>query len=224
MRDPLPPAAPAAPTSPGPLERVRHAWDRISPSLPVLLMALLALGTYLLARQTPGVSEPRGASAPGSEPDYFLRNFSVKTFDAQGRLKSELFGTAGRHYPDIDVLEIDDARMRAFNQRGEPTVATARRAISNGDGSQVQLVGDAVVVREAVDEPARPGQPVRQRLEIRSEFLHVFTETEQMRTDRPVQIQRGKDRFTADRLEFNNLDQQLAMQGRVRGQIAGRKP
>ncbi len=205
----------------GRLHRLRGAWDRVSTSLPVLLMALLALGTYLLARQTPGLSEPRAVSAPGSEPDYFLRNFSVKTFDAQGRLKSELFGTAGRHYPDTDTLELDQARMRAYNRRGEPTVATARRALANGDGSQVQLFGDAVMVREAV---TGPGGTVRPRLEIRSDFLHVFTETEQLRTDRPVQIVRGKDRFTADSLEFNNLDQQLTMQGRVRGQMAGRQP
>ena len=111
--------------------------------------------------------------------------------------------------------------MRAYNRRGEPTVATAKRALSNGDGSQVQLLGDAVVVREAVTSPTGV---VRPRLEIRSEFLHVFTETEQLRTDRPVEIVRGKDRFTADSMELNNLDQQLAMQGRVRGQIAGRRP
>ena len=76
-----------------------------------------------------------------------MRRFSVKTFDAAGHIKSEVYGTEARHYPDTDTLEIDQPRIRSFNNRGELTVATARRALSNGDGSEVQLFGDAVVTR-----------------------------------------------------------------------------
>jgi lipopolysaccharide export system protein LptC len=199
---------------------IARGWDRITPSLPVVLMATLALLTYMLARQTPGLLEPRPARAPGSDPDYFLKDFSIKTFDDQGRLRSELQGSAGRHFPDVDVIEVERPRIRAYNLRGEPTVATAQRALSNGDGTQVQLIGDAVVVREATGS----GPGARQRLEIRSEFLHVYTETEQLRTDKPVQILRGADRYSGDRLAFSNLDQQLQLQGRVRASIAGRRP
>ena len=200
---------------------LRRGLDRVSASLPVVLMAVLALGTYLLARQTPGLGGPSTRAAPSADPDYFLRGFSIKNFDAQGRLKSEVFGSYGRHFPDRDLLEVDKPRIRSFNARGEPTVATARRALSNGDGTQVQLIGEAVVVREA--QPAAGGV-MRPRIEIRSEFLHVFTETEQLRTDRPVEILRGRDRFTADRMDFDNLDQQMQLHGRVRGQLsAGRK-
>jgi lipopolysaccharide export system protein LptC len=164
--------------------------------------------------------EPRAARAPGSDPDYFLKEFSIKTFDAQGRLRSELSGQAGRHFPDVDVIEVDQPRIRAYNLRGEPTVATAKRALSNADGTQVQLIGDAIVVREATGK----GPSARQRLEVRSEFLHVYADTERLQTDRPVQIVRGPDRFSGERLEFSNLDQQIQLQGRVRGQIAGRRP
>lgn len=198
---------------------LRQAWDRLSAYLPVVLMALLALLTYLLARQTPGLGTPGAQVAPSADPDYFLRNFSIKNFDAQGRLKSEVFGVDGRHFPDTDILELEQVRLRAFNTRGEPTVATARRARANGDGTQVQLIGDAVVIREAIPGA---GGVVRPRLEIRSEFLHLYTETEQLRTDRPVEILRGRDRFTADRMDFDNLDQQLQLEGRVRSQLAGR--
>ena len=200
---------------------LRRGWDRVSAYLPLALMALLALVTYLLARQTPGLVGPQAPAAPRSEPDYFLRGFSIKNFDEQGRLKSEVFGQAGRHFPDRDVLEIDQPRVRSFNARGEPTVATAQRALSNGDGTQVQLIGNAVVVREP---PSGAGGALRPRLEIRGELLHVFVETERVRADRPVEIRRGNDRYTADRMDFDNLDQQLQLQGRVRGQIAPRRP
>jgi lipopolysaccharide export system protein LptC len=199
--------------------RLRSAWDRISVYLPVALMGVLALVTYLLARQTPVFGPGDPARPPSSEPDYFLRGFSIKSFGPDGRLKTEITGAEGRHYPDTDILDIDQPRVRAYNARGEPTVATARRGLSNGDGTQVQLIGEAVIVREAGTSETGV---VRPRLEIRSEFLHVYTDTERLRTHLPVQLQRGNDRFSADRMEFDHLDQLLQLEGRVRGTLAPR--
>src|SRR5690606_2026312 len=111
-----------------------RTWDRVSVYLPVILMGLLALGTYWLARNTPAISPPAAAAAPTHDPDYFMRRFSVKSFDPTGRLKSEVQGVEARHYPDTDTLEIDQPHIRAYNPQGLLTVATARRALSNSDG------------------------------------------------------------------------------------------
>jgi len=195
---------------------VRGAWDRVSVYLPIILMGLMALGTYWLARNTPSVGPAEIQRAASHDPDYFMRRFSVKTFDASGRLKSELFGTEARHYPDTDTLEIDQPRIRSFNARGELTVATALRALSNADGSEVQLIGDAVVTREATT--GRNGES-RPRLEFRGDFLHVFVDTERVKSHKPVELMRGDTRFTADSLEFDNLDQVLQLRGRVQGTL-----
>ena len=67
---------------------------------------------------------------------------------------------------------------------------------------------------------ASPHQRVavrRPRLEFRGEFLHAFTHEEKVRSNRPVQLTRGNDRFTADTMEYDNLDQVLQLNGRVRG-------
>jgi len=193
-----------------------RSWDRLTLYLPVILMGLMALGTYWLARTTPSLGTPQAAEAPTHEPDYFMRGFSVRSFDPAGRLKSEIFGAEARHFPDTDTLEIQDPRIRSFNAQGVLTVATARKAISNADGSQVQLIGDAVVTREAAQTASGPAP----RLEIRSEFLHAFLDTERVRTHRPVVLSRGGDEFRADHLDYDNLDRVLEMQGRVRGTIA----
>lgn len=193
---------------------VRAGWDRLSVYLPIILMALMALGTYWLARNTPVLAPAETQRALAHDPDYFMRRFSVKTFDADGRLKSEVHGQEARHYPDTDTLEIDQPRIRAFNARGELTVATAQRALSNADGSEVQLFGDAVVTREA----SRNGQGVpRPPLEFRGEFIHAFLETERVKSHKPVELRRGNDRFVADSLEYDNLEQVLELRGRVRG-------
>lgn len=197
-----------------------RAWDRITLYLPVILMGLLALGTYWLARSTPTFAPPAAERAPSHEPDYFLRGFSVKSFGDDGRLKSEVRGAEARHYPDTDTVEIDQPRIRSYNPSGSLTVATAKRAISNGDGSQVQLVGDAVVTREPGTATGKP-QP---RLEIRGEFLHAFLDEERVTSNKPVRISRGGDVFTADNLAYDNLDRVLELRGRVRGVLQPRGP
>lgn len=195
-----------------------RAWDRISIYLPVILMGLLAMGTYWLARNTPSFSAPGVQRAPLHEPDYFLRGFSVKAFDPAGRLKSEIRGAEARHYPDTDTMEIDQPHMRQYNERGALTVATARRAISNADGSEVQLIGNAVVTREGADAQGRT-QP---KLEISGDFLHAFMDQERVKSNKPVTIKRGTDVFRAESMDYDNLDRVLELQGRVRGTLQPR--
>lgn len=196
---------------------VRGGWDRMSVYLPIILMGVIALGTYWLARNTPtlGVAEPPRPLT--HEPDSFMRGFSVKTFDPAGRLKSEVHGREARHFPDTDTLEVDQPRIRAINERGEVTVATAQRALTNADGSELQLFGDAVVTRApAGTAPAAP------TLEFRGEFLHAFLDTERVVSNKPVELKRGNDRFTGDSLDYDNLNRVLVLGGRVHGVLAPR--
>jgi lipopolysaccharide export system protein LptC len=200
---------------------VRAAWDRVAVYLPIILMGVMALGTYWLARNTP-TSAPLETQRPVShEPDYFMRRFSVKTFDASGRLKSEVYGTEARHHPDTDTLEIDQPRIRSFDARGQLTVATAKLALSNADASEVQLFGNAVVTREATTGPDGKVNP---RLQFRGEFLDAYPDTERVKSNKPVELLRGDDRFTADHLDFDNVGQVLELRGRVRGTLTSEPP
>ncbi len=200
-----------------------RSWlDRLTLYLPVLLMGALAMSTYWLVRSTPviGVSAP--ATQAGHLPDYFMRQFAVKTFDARGRLKSEVRGAEARHFPDTDVLEIDQVVIRSFDADGHLTTATAQQALSNGDGSEVQLLGGARVVRAATLSVLGKTQP---ELTFAGEYLHAFVNAERVTSDKPVLITRGADRFSADTLDFDNRQRVLQMAGRVRGLlVAGNGP
>jgi lipopolysaccharide export system protein LptC len=203
-----------------PLRGFGRAWDRITIYLPIILMGLLALGTYWLARNTPTFAPSAPERPPTHEPDYFLRGFSVKSFDPAGRLENEVHGVEARHYPDTDTLEIDQPRVRSFNQQGALLVASARRGISNGDGSQVQLIGDAVVTREAPAE-RREAEP---RLEIRGDFLHAYMDEERVVSNKPVTLVRGGDVLQGDSLDYDNQKHVLELRGRVRGTLQARAP
>ena len=202
-----------------PARGFHRAWDRLTIYLPIILMGLLAMGTYWLARNTPTFTGPPGAQRPPThEPDYFLRGFSVKSFDPKGRLKTEIQGTEARHFPDTDTMEVDMPRIRSYDEKGSETVATAQRGISNADGSEVQLIGNAVVTRQGKDAQGRP----LPKLELRGEFLHAFANVERIRSHKPVTIVRGGDVFQADSLDYDNLDRVLQLQGRVRGTLQPR--
>jgi lipopolysaccharide export system protein LptC len=198
------------------MELLRQAWDRLTLYLPVVLMGVLAMATYWLVRSTPILSAPQVVAAPQHQPDYFMRKFSVKTFDTAGQLKSEVTGAEARHFPDTDTLEIDQVVIRTMDPQGRLTTATARRAVTNQDASEVQLIGGAQVVRA----PTVNAQGIEQPgLTFSGEFLHAYMKTERVTSNRPVALTRGNDRFTADSMDFDNQQRVMLLNGRVKGSL-----
>lgn len=195
---------------------VREAWDRFLLYLPLVCMAVLALGSYWMVRSEAPAALPSTPRVQKHEPDYFMEGFAVKTFDAGGRMRSEVLGDKVRHYPDKQWLEIDGIRIRSFDAQGKLTTASADHGLSNEDGSEVQLMGDALVVREGGADKAGKATPP---MEYRGEFLHAFMNTEKLKSHKPVELQRGNDRFTADSMDFDNPEQLLQLHGRVRGTL-----
>jgi len=203
------------------LMRVRRMLDRLAVYLPLVLMGLMAMTSYWLVRNTPKLSDIEVETTPRHEPDYYMRDFSVKVFETDGRLKSVIVGTEGRHYPDTDTLEIDQPRIRILGAEGSVTTATAARGLINADGSEVQLFEKAVVVREATVNVKGISTP---RSELQSDFLHFFANTEQVKSHLPVVMIRGSgDRFTGDGVGFDNLGRNMEISGRVRGVLQPRK-
>ena len=216
----LAPAASVVPTWRVALDRASLLWERTALYIPVLLMGLLALGTYWLVRNTPASLPPEGQRVVGAEPDYYMRKFGIKTFDDSGQLKSDVSGAEVRHYPDTDTLEIDKALIRSYSLKDRLTTSTGDRALTNGDGSEVQLIGNAHVVREAAVDVDGREIP---RLEFRGEFLHVFVNDERVKSHLPVVITRGSDQFAGDTFAYDNLDRVADLNGRVKVLLVPRK-
>ena len=199
-----------------PWRRALRAWDQVSIYLPLVLMGTLALGTYWLVRNSPVFSAQEAAKTTKYEVDYFMRKFTIRSFGETGQLKSEVHGVEGRHYADSDILEIDKPRILSISDAGRPVTSTSNRALSNGDGSEVQLFGNARVVREAV---AGTDGKVLPRLEFQGEFLHAFVNEERVKSHLPVTLIRGADQFTGDTFVYNNLTGIAELKGRVKGQL-----
>ena len=192
--DPVPPPVAAV--------RPRQPWhwrvgQVLSASLPLLLMALLALGTWWLVQNTPRPDLQRPAALPRHEPDYTMQGFTLQRFGADGRLQVQVQGTQLRHYPDTDTLEIDGVTIRALASDGSVTRASARRALSNGDATEVQLLGGAQLVREA--------SAAGSQIEFDSEFLHAFLNTERLKSHLPVRLRQAGSDLRVGAIDYDNL-------------------
>jgi lipopolysaccharide export system protein LptC len=194
---------PVVPTAPWP---VRY-FDLASAYLPLVLMAVLAAGTWWLVRNSPVADAVREAVPPRHEPDYVMQGFVVERFAADGRLNMRIEGEELRHYPDDDTLEIDGAHIHAIAANGAVTQASARRALATGDGSEVQLLGDARVTRPATDTEAA--------IEFRGEFLHAFRNIEQVRSNRPVEVRQGASVVRAQGMNYDNLARVIDLSGQA---------
>jgi lipopolysaccharide export system protein LptC len=197
----------------------RRPWrwavrDVLSAYLPVLLMALLALATWWLVKNTPLPGEAPAPEPPRHEADYSMRNFTVQRFSKDGPLRVQIDGAVLRHFPDTDTLEIEDVRIRAIGPNGRLTLASARRALANGDATEVQLVGGAQVTRETTG-----GEPA---IKMTSEFLHAFLDRERVRSHLPVVVRRGATEIRADAFEYDHLARVIDFKGRIRATIAPR--
>ena len=179
--------------------------------LPLLLMALLALATWWLVKNAP--------SAPGTDterpvshvPDYTMNGFTTQRFAPTGALRLQIEGAQLRHYPDTDTFEIDDVRIRALGEDGSVTNATARRALSDGKGTHVQLLGSAQVVHETTDG--------RGPIEFRGEALQLFTETERVYSNQPVQVLQGRHEIRAAGIDYDHRTRVAQLQGPIKARL-----
>jgi lipopolysaccharide export system protein LptC len=204
-----------APAQPVPVRRGMRLRLRelLGAYLPLVLMALLALGTWWLVKNTPRPASGDEQTAVRSDPDYEMRDFAITRFAPDGRATVRIEGAWLRHFPHTDRIEIVDARVLARTPDGRVTQAQAARALANGDASEWQLSGGAKVVAQM-----RSGPP----MEIDGEFLHVFVRTERVRSHLPVRLRQGDDEILAGGIDVDNLAQRMQLSPPVRGTFSPR--
>jgi lipopolysaccharide export system protein LptC len=219
-----------SPLSGGPLDeqkrRTRPRWSvRVRESLmaylPLLLMTLLALGTWLIAKNTPGLLAPSAPGVVKHEPDYTLDHFNLQRFNVDGGLKVEIEGDHMQHFPDDDIMEVEKIRVVTTEPDGRKMTATAQHGRARGDSSEVWLDGQAQVISESAAT-----LPVQ----MNGEHLHALPKLRLVDSTYMVIVRQGNNEFNADGLEYDDNTQLLTLHGNVhalmqpvpRGAVAAR--
>jgi lipopolysaccharide export system protein LptC len=197
------------------LTRVRRTLDRLTIYLPLFLFAILALGSWWLVRSVPELT-PSGLDPQlRQDPDFRLDQFTVKSFDASGRLTREISGQSATHFPATQSLHIEGVRILAENEVGTRLTAQAKKGISREAEQQVTLSGEATAVRQADKQGPR--------VELRGDTLTAWLQEERLVSDQPVRITRGSDVFSAQTMNFDVRSGQYELQGQVRAVLPPRQ-
>jgi lipopolysaccharide export system protein LptC len=203
-----------------PWQKARNLIDNVLAYIPVLLMGILAMLSYWLVRNTPAIQDEVLTPATRHEVDYFLKNFSVKTYQGDGHLQSVIFGEQANHFEDTQTLEIQKPRLHSIDKDNNFIRATANQAVTNVDGSELELIGEAVVIKNGSPQH---GKVPTEDLELRSEFIDFLIDQDQIKTNQSVILKKGKDHFEAQGMEFDNTTQILKLKGQVKGSIEPKK-
>ncbi|MBV8603179.1 MAG: LPS export ABC transporter periplasmic protein LptC [Pelomonas sp.] len=215
------------PLAPPPARRELPSWtwrlqSLVSSWLPLFLMSLLAVATWWLVKNTPLLGGPQAAAPLRHVPDYRMQHFELERIGAEGLLRARVEGEALRHYPDTDTVEIDGVSVRAIAPNGAQLLATAARAVSNADASQLQLIGDVHLRR--FDPGQRPAQDAP-RVVVRGDFVEVFADTQVLRSQLPVDVDFPGGTLHGDQgFVYEHLKGTLVFAGRTHGQLQPTPP
>ena len=191
--------------------RTRPSWpvrlrEGIVGYLPLMLMVALALGTWLIAKNTPGLLSPSTPGVVKHEADYTLDHFTLQRFDPTGALKVEIEGEHMQHFPDDDIMEVEQIRVVTTEPDGRRMIATALHGRARGDSSEVWLDGQAQVVSESAGRTADPDErraPARAAQAAPGRLKYM------------VLVRQGDSEFNADGLEYDDNTRLLTLHGNV---------
>ena len=189
--------------------RVQPHWalrlrDKLMGYLPLLVMILLALITWLVAKNTPGLISPSTPGVVKHDPDYTVDHFTLQRFDPDGALKVQIDGDHMRHFPDDDTMEVDKIRVVSTDPDGRKMTATALQGRAKGDGSEVWLDGQARIVSEAASQA-----PVQ----MNGEHLRAEPKLKRVDSDWPVIVQQAGSEFHADGMFYDADTRVLTLRG-----------
>ncbi len=207
---PLPPVKPAL------SRRLYQAWDLVLSYMPLLMLSMMLLVSVWLVRNAKPVDEQQATPPVSHVADYEFTNFTLKSYDINGKIQSALKGTLAQHYQDTHNTWVKDPQVLIYSET-KYTSAKALQALTNEDGSEVQLIGKAEVRQ-------LPNSVEEDITQINSNFLHFYAVDDSVKTHLPVTIMNGKNTFAADAMDADNLNQTFELKGRVRVKIFPKQP
>ena len=215
-QDPSSTSASTAPASTPPRKPLgARVWRRAVDYVPLLLALVLALTTFWLVRSMPktGPAEP---APPTHVPDYYLHDFQLRRYGAQGNLQDELTGQYGEHLPGPDTIHVRQATMHAINPQGGSTQGRANRAVAALQSKDIELFDQVRVVHQPAPDAKGQAQPA---VTFESEYLQSTDQQEHIRTNRPVKITRQGNIITGSGMHYTNSSRTVEIAGRAKAVI-----
>jgi lipopolysaccharide export system protein LptC len=113
-----------------------------------LLLGGLTLASWWAAEHF-GPPVEKGKTLQPGKVDYYSKNLRRTVMDESGKPKELLVADELVHYEDDNRSELTKPVMTLYQKEGPPWVIHAETASLPGDGQQIALNGDVLVLRDA---------------------------------------------------------------------------
>lgn len=187
-------------------------FDRVAAGASMMILVALGVVSYLLAMQADRATRPDEDAALRHEPDYYVEHLKVLKVNQAGQPSLRLEADRMRHYPDDNTLVFDRPWVLTLDENQPAFTVTADSGVGPDTGSQIDLAGHVVMVRDATPQSAR--------LEARTDQATVLLDDKIVQTDRPVEIDLGPNRLDGVGMRLDGQTRQLQVDSRVRGTLA----
>lgn len=149
---------------------------------PIVLLSILALMTAWINH----VVQPPKPKLDGSsrhDPDYIMSDFVTTQTDINGSLRYILAAAEMKHFPDNDTTDLQRPRYTQFAANKPYTQVESLHGYVSSDGSQVQLVNNVKITRQAF---AGKGE-----MTVDTDYLNILPNEDIVRTESPVVIRQA---------------------------------
>lgn len=188
-------------------------FNLISQFIPLLLTFLLAAASYWLAIQAElDLFKASGKADPTSS-DYYLRNFSVQSHNLAENKYSIIRSQSAEHIPQGNVWNITEPELEQFEPNEVMVKANANKGVYLLDTDEIFLQENVVV------DSRNEGLLTT----MTSEEIRIDNITNEISTDKKVQVVRPGQRFEAQGATLNNDTGELTAQGSIKFRIEAKQ-
>jgi lipopolysaccharide export system protein LptC len=131
------------------LSKLRSLLSESLTYAPLILMSLLALGTFALFKQVPALQSDQQSQKESLPDDYFLGRFYATEYLPTGAAKSLVVGVSAQHNTVTKVLTVEGIEFSA-NSTSSFYQGSAKQGAISDDGKTITLVGQAVIEQEKI--------------------------------------------------------------------------
>ncbi|STZ76997.1 LPS export ABC transporter periplasmic protein LptC [Bergeriella denitrificans] len=145
------------------------------------------------------------------EPQYAMQGIDGRHFDDAGRLKEHLTADTAWQLPESKEVHFDTPQLLVYQEGSLLYQVDSRRAAYHTDDKTIQFDGQVVMTKSADSD--RPAGIVR------TDTLHVDTETRHARTDAPVNFEYGRSSGSSVGMTYDHEKGLLTLPSRVKATI-----
>jgi lipopolysaccharide export system protein LptC len=191
------------------LSGVQNLASKALRYVPITLVALLALATWVMVERARIQRDGEGKPVSPLKPDFIVENLRLSKLGPSGEVQTLLSAQRMVHIPQTNTAMLTEPRIMSLRSGSPPVSISARRGESIRQSEQVNFY-DSVVVQRAADAQS-PG------MNLQTEQLLVRPDDDTASSSASFTLQRGDSRLLGQGFEFNNSYRTLTIRQQARG-------